>query len=295
MASDERDLVIDPTGLSGAAHELVKRVADAVGGFARPFQIKRIARAEAEALVIRTEAELEVDDIRRRALRRFLDEEVAHQRNMESVTEAALKHVTEAANAQRIGQDWLVNFFDKARLISEGDMQELWARVLAGESNGAGSFSRRTVNILGDMDATDAELFKTLCSFTWDVGGTIQPLIFDASHELFKRHGLKFVDIQHLASLGLIAFSPTGGYRMIEMEGEVTARYWENDLQLFPGAGGGFDVGQVIMTRAGLDLAAIVDTTEVPDHVPYVREQWSKILAKNPDPDVPPDSAASGA
>ena len=29
--------------------------------------------------------------------------------------------------------DWTVNFFDKSRIVSDDEMQNLWSRVLAGE------------------------------------------------------------------------------------------------------------------------------------------------------------------
>ena len=32
-------------------------------------------------------------------------------------------------------EDWIANFFDKCRIVSDSEMQSLWARVLAGEAN----------------------------------------------------------------------------------------------------------------------------------------------------------------
>ena len=46
-------------------------------------------------------------------------------------------------------------------------MQILWARVLAGEANAPGTYSKRTVNLLSDFDKSDAELFTKLCGFGW--------------------------------------------------------------------------------------------------------------------------------
>ncbi len=50
-------------------------------------------------------------------------------------------------------------------MISDEQMQALWAKILAGEANGPGRFSKKTVNIVASLDKSDAEAFTTLCGF----------------------------------------------------------------------------------------------------------------------------------
>ena len=73
----------------------------------------------------------------------------------------------EDANPESVDNDWIVNFFDKSRIVSDSEMQELWSRVLANEANSPGSYSKRTVNFLSDMDKNEAESFTKLCGFVW--------------------------------------------------------------------------------------------------------------------------------
>ena len=54
--------------------------------------------------------------------------------------------------------------------ISDEEMQNIKSQVLSGEANSPGSFSKRTVNLLSDLDKKDAELFQTLCRFVWLIG-----------------------------------------------------------------------------------------------------------------------------
>ena len=87
--------------------------------------------------------------------------------------------------------DWVTNFFDKSRIVSDEEMQSIWAKVLAGEANAPGSYSKRTVNLLGDLDTRDAELFQSLCRFGWFVG-EFTPLVFDPQATIYSDLGIEW-------------------------------------------------------------------------------------------------------
>lgn len=55
--------------------------------------------------------------------------------------------------------DWFVRFFEACSNISNEQMQELWAQVLAGEVNNPGSFSLRTVETLNRITHNEAISF----------------------------------------------------------------------------------------------------------------------------------------
>lgn len=137
--------------LSKPATVLVERISDAVGGFFKPYQIERVARAEAEAAEIRAKTEVEISELQERAINRFVAEEAQKQKNIEDIGTKALAGVQESADPEEVEDDWIVNFFDKCRLISDEEMQDLWARVLSGEANQPGSYSKRIVNFLSSM------------------------------------------------------------------------------------------------------------------------------------------------
>jgi hypothetical protein len=137
--------------LTKPATVLIEKISDAVGGIFKPYQVIRLAKAEAEAEQIRAESQIQITDLHRRAMHRFLEEEARKQSNIEEITYRALPLLEERARPQELGDDWIANFFDKSRIISDPQMQELWAGVLAREANGPGTFSRKTVNILSDL------------------------------------------------------------------------------------------------------------------------------------------------
>jgi len=133
--------------LTKPATVLIEKISEAIGGIFRPHQIRRIAEAEAEASRIKTVSEIEITDLQRRAIQRFFSEEAKKQQNIESITAMALPQLAEHASPENIEDDWITNFFDKCRLISDLDMQTLWSRLLSGEANSPGRFSKRTINV----------------------------------------------------------------------------------------------------------------------------------------------------
>jgi hypothetical protein len=170
--------------LGRPATALIEKISDAVGGIFKPYQIIRLAKAEAEANRIQTESQIAVTDLQRRAMHRFLEEEAKKQSNMEAIIKNALPLLEDKSAPQNVADDWITNFFDKSRIVSDKDMQQLWSRLLAGEANAPGAFSKRTVNLLADLDKSDAELFIRLCGFNWMIG-VPGPLVFDVRGDIY--------------------------------------------------------------------------------------------------------------
>ena len=168
------------------ADRLVKKVSNVVGGILAPWLIPKVAKAEAEAAIIKTKAEIEITDLHRRAMHRFIEEEAMHQKNMEDITAKSLPYLTDQAAPESVSNDWITNFFDKSRFVSDEQMQELWSKVLVEEANSPGTYSKRTVRFLSDLDKSDALLFSNLCRFVWKVDG-LAPLIFDMRASIYHK------------------------------------------------------------------------------------------------------------
>ena len=131
-----------------AAKALLKKTSETgVGPFAY-WKINLAAMAKAAAALIEAQSEIEITELQQRSTWRLLEEESQYQKNMEGITAKALPQLDENANADSIENDWLFNFFDKSRIVSDNEMQDLWARILAGEANTPGTYSKRTVNFL---------------------------------------------------------------------------------------------------------------------------------------------------
>lgn len=280
--------------LTKPATVLIEKISAAVGGIFRPYQIVRIAKAEAEASRIQAESQIQVTDLHRRAMHRFLEEEAKKQSNIESITENAIPLLEDKSAPEAVSDDWITNFFDKSRIVSDKDMQALWSRILAGEANSPGAFSKQTVNLLADLDKEDASLFTKLCGFGWMIGN-VCPLIFDVQASIYNGHGINFVALSHLETLGLIQFNNLTEFSRLGIQKSVTVFYYGRPVALtFPKeTDNALAVGNVLLTRAGQQLAPVCDPKPVDGFFDYVKNRWtSQYLIPKPDAEQA-DSAES--
>ena len=268
--------------LAKPANTLIEKISNAVGVLFEPRQLKRVAEAKAEAARIGAQSEIEITELHHRAARRWIEEEAQQQKNMEDVTAKALLQLDENATPDSIEDDWIVNFFDKSRIVSDDEMQGLWSRILAGEANAPGTYSKRTVNFLSDLDKTEADLFTKFCGFVWGIG-ELRPLVFDSHAEIYNRHGIDFDSLSHLDSIGLIQFNPTPGFSAKDLPKSFAVGYYGRPLalEMRKDAGNTLKIGTALLTRIGQELAVISRSKPVDGFWEYVKDQWKEYLPKS--------------
>ncbi|MBU4305358.1 MAG: DUF2806 domain-containing protein [Candidatus Omnitrophica bacterium] len=263
--------------LSKPATVLIEKISAAVGGIFKPYQIERVAKAEAKAEIIKAQTQIEVTDLHRRAISRFIAEEAQKQNNIENITVKAIPQLKDSANPNNIEDDWITNFFDKCRIISDEEMQSLWAKVLSGEANNPGTYSRRTVNFLGSLDKVDASLFIALCGFGWQIGDVV-PLIYDAQAQIYNDKGINFNTVTHLDDIGLISFNSLVGFQRIKYPKKIKIYYYRTPLNIeFKNENdNSLNIGQVLLTKTGQQLAPICGSKPVDGFRDYVIEKLKK-------------------
>ena len=101
--------------------------------------------------------------------RYIIEKETPKRENREKVAEKAQTiHIEgEKDEDKTIDTDWLNRFFGIVEDVSDEDMQDIWARILAGENKHPSSYSLRTLDVLRNMSKEEAKLFvdctKYLC------------------------------------------------------------------------------------------------------------------------------------
>jgi hypothetical protein len=263
--------------LGKPANTLIEKIAGAIEGISKPAQIKRLAKAQAEADLIKAESDINIHELKQRALSRFVAEETKKQDNMEKITEKALPLLGKSSDPQKMEDDWITNFFDKSRIISDTEMQTLWSKVLAGEANSPGTFSKRTVNMLGSLDKTDAQLFTKLCSYVWIVGGPC-PLVFDENAPIYVDSGIDLGTLVHLTNIGLISLNLSSKFGKTRIGKTLLVDYYSNQkLVTFPKEQDNLLLlGMVVFTNSGEQLQKICDAEPVNGFMDYVIDIWSK-------------------
>ena len=190
--------------LTKPADTLIKKLATGCGVVYKPYHTVEMAKANAKASFIETQAKLALD--------RMIHDEAKRMSNEQAIIAKALPLLNETIEEPQIDEDWLQNFVTKSRNTSDEVLQETWARILAGEVNQPNSFSKKVVNLVSELGQRDAELFTLLASFSVSIAGTNQLFIIDVQNEIFSENGLTFAGLQHLAYLGLISVDFAQGY-----------------------------------------------------------------------------------
>jgi hypothetical protein len=181
--------------LAKPVEKLIEVIERGIGGVLRPWQIVRVARAEAEASKIRALAEREVAafpalpaapgdastpvieaelvpegqeepiPLMRRAETRLLYREGQRQLNLENIARAAHQNIGDEVSDEPVDDDWVTRFFEYAKDVSAREMQELWGRILAGEVRRPGAFSLRCLDTVRSLSRREAEMFRTICTY----------------------------------------------------------------------------------------------------------------------------------
>jgi len=262
--------------LGKPATVLIEKISDAVGGYLKPWQMRRVAKAERDVTLIAACTQLEVSELERRALGRFLAEEARRQANIEAITYRALPMLENDVDPNLVEDDWIVRFFDRCRLVSDDEVQLLWSRLLAGEVNNPGSYSMRTLDLLQSMDKSDALQFSALCRFSLEFG-ELTPVIFDLDATIYRENGLKFDTIRHLGDVGLISIADHG-YLTGGLPESFSVRYGELTLVLEfeKPSHNEIATGNVLLSRAGRELASICRTEPIPELPAYLVQEWTR-------------------
>ncbi len=210
---------------------------------------------------------------------RFIAEESKKQANIESITRKAIPQVKESAKPENISDDWLFSFLDKCKIISDKQLQILWSRILSGEANRPGSFSKRTINLLESFDQKDATLFVDFCAFCL-YSGKATPLIYDPNHIIYNQKNIDFLKLQHLDAIGLIRFDNIAGFEHTGMEGKkLLWSYYDGrrfGTTFNKDGKKSLRLGKVILSEAGEQLASICNPKPIDGFVEYILDNWKK-------------------
>ena len=142
MSQQTSNSLVNLGDLGKPIDTLINKISNATGVLYEPRRIRRKAKANQKLLlhrlrqraaveIVKAESEIKITDLHRRAAQRWIEEEAKRQENMEDIIDKAEPHLNEEAKPDAMEDDWVANFFDKSRIVSDSEMQSLWARILA--------------------------------------------------------------------------------------------------------------------------------------------------------------------
>ena len=161
----------DLAGLSEPLCKLIDTFQNGCSFLFKPLQIKRIASVSSEV----TSMENNVD-LKKRLKEALLEDtfnathSIREKRQFENVASIYASAAQELQMIDHVDDtpvdpDWCTRFFDYSKDVSNEDAQIIWAKILAGEIAQPGSFYKRTLSVLRDIEAFEAKWFADMCQF----------------------------------------------------------------------------------------------------------------------------------
>lgn len=288
----------DILGIAETVKTFCKVIGD-VGGFIfEPTLMKRKAKSESKAAHIKaienahTQTEVnritalaevalenELSDLEKRALQRHVHQETRKQENIESISYQAIELLDEHAPVEMLNEDWLAHFFKQCETISDAEMQTLWAKVLAGEANKAGAFSKRTVDFIKTMSKNEAELFTKVAQGAWTSEGRSFLIIYNFSY-LKKIFGLNYDDLLMLESIGLLKINQIGFENRVN-KSSLVLNYFDKKVLLSLNSDSvqqtKISFGRLMLTPLGEELFLVCGAQFNPDVYQMTLTEWESL------------------
>lgn len=172
--------------------------------------------------------------------------------------------------------DWFTRFYEMAGNVSDDFMQELWAKILAGEVSRPSSFSLKTIDVLRNLGRSDALLFLEICASSFQ----IEDAFFLPNDEKYlENKGIKYIDVMRLSELGLIYNDPLISYNFVVTKTPMLTLK-NHELILLISSNDGKEVSvsirQYPFTKAGREIASLCFTEASSDNI----IEYAKLLAE---------------
>ncbi len=238
MADINIDLDKDSLGVGQTAgavksfgNKVIDTISSAIGIIYEPTRIKRFADAKAyeqrtladakayeiEALTLaQSDANAQNDSALaltiERTSKRFVAQEIKRQLNLDNIVSKAIEQIQckKEVSKDAVDLDWTTRFINLAQDISDNEMQDIWARILAGETAQPRTYSLRTLECLKNLTKDEAALFVKFASLA--LMSNNDPFVY-RDNDLLSKYGITYPDIQRLVEIGLLN---TGEYTVKE-------------------------------------------------------------------------------
>lgn len=146
------------------------------------------------------------DEFVKRTQGRLAFQELRKQENIESVAGKALTLLDGKPEVEGspLDIDWIVRFFNAVESVGNEELQNIWARILAGEIQKTGSFSLRTLDTLRNISQKEAGVFQRTLSHALNTDNL--SIVIDDKDICDK---VPYGDIMVLGECGLVNATPT--------------------------------------------------------------------------------------
>ena len=230
-----------------------------------------------------------------RAERRLQMQRERQQYNLENIMALALEYCTDQVATQDVDPDWFAQYCELVLEISNKNMQQLWAKILAGEITNPGKFSLKTLHSLNRMSYKEALALQQAANLSFKSRHDLTPRIYfgyirkpSLWHFLtgknravlnLNQYGLSYPQILSLMDIGLLHNSEieTGAlargqllqwqYQHLSIQGTVTSK--DAVLQYYK------------YTACGAELLPLLTTQSNPAYMQALKQLLADVILFN--------------
>ncbi len=195
--------------------------------------------------------------------------------NIVSITNKAIGYLPEKVSDTPVDPDWRTRWFRKAGDISNEEMQEVWAKILASEVAEPGTFSLRTLETVSNLSKHEAEVFQKVCNF---VSNSMWIQVYNDSQHYLEKFGLIYYELLELEEAGLLRSQISyfqikfGQLKKDEVNYTLGTKFYQafdisNDSKRET-----YPIQIMILTKSGQELCQILEANLNPDYKKTILE-----------------------
>lgn len=235
---------------------------------------------------------------------------LSRQRRVDELTMDALRRVGDTvgvdddSTANAGGSDkknttdrWFHTFSDEAGKVDEGDVREAFVRILAGEIQKPGSFSVRTLRVVGDVSRSTANQFRRAASISIRLtlngkhimDARIPAIGGELGQNCLQSEGLSYDVLTNLTENGLVhtdygsrhPYGPLGlptdaRQPLLQIPFAHQGTMWMLIPKAGPEKANSVQVTGAKLTSCGVELLKIVDLEPLPDFTAKLAQHFSQ-------------------
>ena len=257
-----------PEAIASVANNLINKEASACGWLVTPKWKWADKEKAVNCLIKEIEENKNLNSLDKAACISNARKIIKEYCNQNDIVQIAIDNLTKDAKPEKLDDDWLNFFMDKAKNISNEDVQIMFGKLLAEECNKQGTVSKQLIHILTIMNKKNADSFKKLCTYKCEIiNQKEESLIVVPDINYASKYGidLQFSDFFELANVGLISYSsnfyeklsPKAVYGIEEKQLDLV--YGEKIIHIMnPNLYELIPIGNITLTNSGNELATII-------------------------------------
>jgi len=125
------------------------------------------------------------------------------QQNLEMIIQKTIGYCSDSEITDRADQDWFNSYLALAEDIGNRTMQDLWAKILAGEISQPGTFSLKALKVFRSLNINEAKLLAKACGLAVKDQGKKSMRILSGVYQkpglfnMFDKHRENKINLAH--------------------------------------------------------------------------------------------------